>query len=232
MTYPGLELELFRQAHHWKRRFSALLRPCLQGRVLDAGCGIGANAPYLVHEGVNAYVFLDPDRALLDRVPSFAEHPVLARARRIQGTTGDLAGERFDAILYLDVLEHIADGRAELQRAFGLLEPGGHLLVLVPAFPFLYSPFDAAIGHHRRYTKAMLCAELPASAEVKLLRYLDAPGMLLSLGNRLLLRSAMPTAAQVRFWDRCIVPLGRWADPLVCHAFGRSLLGIFRKPAR
>jgi hypothetical protein len=59
------------------------------------------------------------------------------------------------------VIEHIEDSTAELRRAVDLLAPGGHLLILVPAFNYLYSPFDKAIGHFRRYDKKILKAELP-----------------------------------------------------------------------
>ena len=57
----------------------------------------------------------------------------------------------FDTILYVDVLEHIADDAAELARARRLLTPEGNLVVLAPAHQSLFSPFDAAVGHYRRY---------------------------------------------------------------------------------
>lgn len=231
MRYPGGELELFKHARGWKRYWSGQAAPWVEGRVLDAGCGIGASAEWVAGPRVTGYCFLEPDATLLGQVPAFAEHPVLARAERIAGTTADLHGRAFDTILYIDVIEHIADARAELHRAGGLLAPGGKLIVLVPALPCLYSPFDAAIGHHRRYTEAMLRAELPNDLRVERLRYLDSAGALLSLGNRLLLRAAHPTPSQVRFWDRRIVPLSRVLDALIGFSIGRSLLCVARKPA-
>lgn len=230
MIYPGTELDLFQHARNWKRYFSGALRPFLRGQLLDAGCGIGANAEHLVNELVTAYTFLEPDKALLDRVPSFGSNPILAAAERINGTTADLVGRRFDTILYLDVIEHIEDSEAELQRAFNLLHPGGHLLIVVPAFNFLYSEFDRAIGHFRRYDKAILRSELPPALEVITLRYLDSAGLLLSLGNKWLLRQGAPTLRQVRFWDRIVVPCSRVTDPLVLHRFGRSLVCVARRP--
>lgn len=229
MRYPGGELELFREARRWKRYWSAQAAPFVRGSVLDLGCGIGGSAPWLINGRVSRYTFLEPDPALLARVPAFAEHPVLARAERIQGQAGDLQGRAFDTIACIDVIEHIADAKDELARIAALLAPGGRLIILVPALPALFSPFDAAIGHHRRYTKAMLRAELPRGLRAERMRYLDCIGALLSLGNRLLLRKGMPTPAQVRFWDRRIVPLSRIIDPLIGHAIGRSLLCVARK---
>lgn len=63
---------------------------------------------------------------------------------------------RFDTILYIDVLEHIADDRAELVEAARRLNPGGYLVVLSPAHQWLFTAFDAAIGHVRRYTAKSL----------------------------------------------------------------------------
>jgi 2-polyprenyl-3-methyl-5-hydroxy-6-metoxy-1,4-benzoquinol methylase len=62
----------------------------------------------------------------------------------------------FDTIIYLDVLEHIADDRAELACAARLLSPQGCVIVLSPAHQFLFSPFDQAVGHYRRYSRATL----------------------------------------------------------------------------
>lgn len=230
MDYAGGELELFAEARNWKRYWSSLLRPFVRGRVLDAGCGIGANADFLWNNHVTRYTFLEPDGRLLAQVPERAWASDAQSAERVQGTTSDLPGNQFDTILYIDVIEHIEDSKAELQRAHDLLAPGGHLLVLVPAFQFLYNAFDKAIGHHRRYDKRLLKQELPSGMELLKLRYLDSMGLLLSLGNTWFLKQAEPTARQIRFWDRRIVPVSRISDKILLHAFGRSLLSISRKP--
>jgi 2-polyprenyl-3-methyl-5-hydroxy-6-metoxy-1,4-benzoquinol methylase len=84
----------------------------------------------------------------------------------VNSTMTDLpASEVFDAVLYVDVLEHIADDLSELRRAAVHLRPGGVLVILVPAHPRLYSAFDAAIGHYRRYTKSMLITVVPRELE-------------------------------------------------------------------
>ena len=62
----------------------------------------------------------------------------------------------FDSILYINVLEHIEDDRAELLSAYRALPVGGFLLLFVPALPQLYSKFDRSVGHFRRYYKKEL----------------------------------------------------------------------------
>lgn len=231
IDYIGTELELFQHARNWKRYFAGRLRPYVRGRVLDVGCGMGVNADALWNPAVDSYTFLEPDPQLLAQVPAHVHTPALAQARRINGTTASLApDQRFDTILYLDVIEHIEDSTAELRRAYELLAPGGHLLILVPAFNYLYSPFDKAIGHFRRYDKGILRRELPPELVRVSTRYMDSVALFASLANKWFLGQSAPTLKQVLFWDRTIVPVSRVLDPLVLHTFGKSLLSISRKP--
>lgn len=223
--YPGTELEITRDALHWKRYWSRLLKPYMRGRVLEVGCGLGANAAHLITPAVESWTFLEPDERLLAQVPAHVHDRRLREGRRLIGTTADLApGERFDTILYIDVIEHVADDRAELLRALALLEPGGHLLLLAPAFAHLFGPFDRAIGHFRRYDRRTMRAALPADLRVVRSAYLDAMGYFLALGNRWILRSPRLRRSHVLFWDRCMVPLSRVIDPLLAHPFGKSLV--------
>jgi len=62
-------------------------------------------------------------------------------------------------------------------------------------------------------------------------RYLDTAGLLASTGNRLLLRSADPSEAQVRFWDRWLVPVSERLDRVLGHRVGKSLVGVWQKPS-
>ena len=62
------------------------------------------------------------------------------------------------------------------------------------------------------------------------LAYLDAIGLLASLGNKLVLRRSMPNPGQIAVWDKIMVPLSRLVDPILGHTVGKSVLGIWRKP--
>ncbi len=230
MKYIGEELDLFQHARNWKGYYAGMFQPYVRGRVLDAGCGMGVNSNYLMNPHVTSYAFLEPDGRLLAQVKDHAGVCEQATTELIQGTTTDLRGRQFDTILYLDVIEHIEDSKAEVRRAYDLLAPGGHLLILVPAFNYLYSDFDKAIGHFRRYDKGILTNELPPELERITTRYLDSLGMLMSLGNKWFLKQSEPKLAQILFWDRNVVPLSRLADKVFFHGFGRSLLSVSRKP--
>jgi SAM-dependent methyltransferase len=224
--YAGSELELFEKARNWKAYWRAQIGSYVRGEVLEVGAGIGANTLTLAGLQYDRWTCLEPDAALSSRI----ELPPGGRHLTAVGTIGDLpADAKFDAILYIDVLEHIEDDRGEMACAAARLKPGGALIVLAPAHPFLFTPFDAAIGHFRRYTRASLREAAPATLKAGRLIYLDAAGMLASAGNRVLLRSVMPTERQILAWDRLLVPVSRVIDPLFAGRVGKSVLGIWRK---
>lgn len=229
--YPGGELDVFVHARNWKQYWVSQLPP-LTGDVLEVGAGLATNTPLLVGPQVRNWICLEPDRALLDRLrAAIAADPALARCQAIHGTVASLdPAARFDAILYIDVLEHIDDDRGELRQAAERLQPGGLLIVLAPAHQWLYTEFDRAIGHFRRYSKATLAAAAPATTRLRRLFYLDSVGMLASAANRVLLKSAMPSVSQVRTWDRGLVPVSRVVDRVIGFSLGKSVVGIWERP--
>lgn len=231
--YVGDELELFAAARRWKGYVRERVRPYLGGRVLEVGAGMGATTAALLPrpgEAVADWVCVEPDPNLARRIGGRIETGELpSTCDVVTGTVDDVPEAAFDTVLYVDVLEHIEDDRAEVDRAARRLRPGGHLVVLAPAHPFLYSPFDERIGHHRRYTRPTLRALIPPGlAEVESV-YLDSAGLLASTANRLLLRSSMPTPAQIAFWDGVLVRVSRVLDPLLGNAVGKSVLAVWRR---
>jgi SAM-dependent methyltransferase len=139
------------------------------------------------------------------------------------------SSEKFDTIIYIDVLEHIEDDNKEMKRACELLQPNGHLIILSPAYNFLFSPFDKAIGHYRRYTSKTLKQAMPAELKLVTLNYLDSVGLFASLANKLFLKQTYPSKKQIQTWDRLMIPVSKWMDKIFFHSFGKSILGIWRK---
>lgn len=232
-TYEGNELDLFAGATVWKSYVRRRMDPYIGRDVLEVGAGLGGMTRVLDASRADRWVCLEPDPALADRLTrSIAEGALPDSCQVVVGTLDQAQSlPPFDTLLYMDVLEHIEDDRAEVSRAAERLKPGGHLIVLSPAHPFLYTPFDAAIGHHRRYTKQSLRAAAPPEAALDLVRlsYLDTVGLLASLGNRLVLNSAMPNPRQIALWDRVMVRMSRLVDPALNYTVGKSVLGVWRK---
>jgi 2-polyprenyl-3-methyl-5-hydroxy-6-metoxy-1,4-benzoquinol methylase len=232
--YIGSELEIFQHATRWKAYFARTLRPFIVGDVLEVGAGLGGTSRFLCDGRQRSWTCLEPDRTLLGQLEaSLSADPLPSPGRALSGTIATLPAEdRFDTILYVDVLEHIEDDRSELERSAARLRPGGHVIVLAPAHQSLYSAFDKAIGHFRRYDKASLLAAAPPALQPVGSYYLDAVGMAASLANRLLLQASMPTHGQIRFWDRVLVPVSRVIDPLLAHTVGKSVVAIWTPDTR
>ena len=211
---------------------AASCAPFIGARVLDVGAGIGSNITHLSSPAVREWTSLEPDPAQARRISERVASGELPRCRVIAGTLDEIEpSARFDTILYIDVLEHIADDRAELDRAARHLAEGGNLVVLAPAHQFLFSPFDAAIGHHRRYNAAGLAALAPPGCRLRRSLMLDAAGFFASLANRLLLGAALPTPRQIEFWDKVLVPISRVLDGITFHRFGKTVVTVWQRPA-
>jgi SAM-dependent methyltransferase len=231
LKYVGSELDLFAAVRNWKTYWVQQIQPFLTGDILEVGAGIGSNTRLLDSGGAGRWVCLEPDPELIAALTDkFSETKPRRAYETVCGTLESLAGQQFDTIVYIDVLEHIQDDRAELNRAASHLRPGGRLIVLSPAHQILFSPFDASIGHFRRYNRPMLRNISPASLRLERLRYLDCAGLILSAANALLLRQSMPTKGQLRFWDRWFVPVSRVLDRMFLYSVGKTIIAIWRRP--
>ena len=230
-TYVGSELELFAAVHNWKSYWSGRIRPYITGDVVEVGAGIGSNTRFLDPGGEGRWVCLEPDSRLLAKLTENLEQTASRRKHEaVCGTLQSLdASQKFDTIIYIDVLEHIENDREELESAASRLRPGGRVIVLSPAHQRLFTPFDAAIGHFRRYNRSMLRSISPPQLRVEQMVYLDSAGLVLSTANLLFLRQSMPTKTQLRFWDQCVVPISRVLDRCLLGSVGKSIVGIWRR---
>jgi hypothetical protein len=229
--YEGTELEVFQHAVNWKAYYSAHLRPFMTGDMLEVGAGLGGTSRFLCDGTQRSWTCLEPDANLRKALEkSLAEDPLRVPTRTLGCTVADLApAELFDTIIYIDVLEHIENDRGELETTAPHLRPGGSVIVLAPAHSWLFSPFDRAIGHYRRYSKSQLTRLTPGGLELASAFYLDSVGLLASAGNRTILKHSAPTPAQIRFWDSALVPLSRIVDPLTGRRVGKTVVAVWRK---
>jgi SAM-dependent methyltransferase len=232
-TYRGDELDVFAVAKNWKSYLREQIQPYLGREVLEVGAGFGGTTKFLCNGACDRWICLEPDASLADRLGVSLRDGTLPPCCQVE--VGTLAGRDdlncFDAILYVDVLEHIEDDMGELARAILHLRPGGRLVVLAPAHQWLFSEFDRTIGHFRRYTRRTLRAISPPGSKVARLVYLDSVGLLASLANRVLLKRPLPTRRQITFWDGLMVLLSRPLDIVTFHHVGKSVLAVWQKTA-
>ena len=200
-------------------------------RVLEVGSGVGNQTRY----------FVDRDRVIASDIePHYVQE--------LKGTVGqrsnvrvasfrfpltpadreDLAAEKIDSIVCMNVLEHIENDRETLTDFARVLPDGGHLVLLVPAMPSIYGTLDKHLDHFRRYDREPLRQLLAETGfEVETLRYLNQPGVFgWWLNSRVLKRRVIP---------RTQVGAVRWLMPWLraesrrSPKFGMSLLALAKR---
>ena len=231
--YLGLELDLFALASNWKAYVKCEIGQYIKGHVLEVGAGIGETTKALINGHESSWTCLEPDRGLAQRIAVTLKNHYRGKSEVPKVIVGAIdhpvCNRRFDTILYIDVLEHIENDKLEIDKAARKLKKKGCLIVLAPAHPYLYSPFDAKIGHFRRYHKKRLIAMSPADTELLRVRYLDSVGYLASLCNKVILRAGIPTKNQIIIWNRMLVPLSRIFDYAFRYKVGKSIYIVWQK---
>lgn len=226
-NYPGSELELFQQAKNWKKYFAGKIKTYIKGNVLEVGAGIGETTFFLLNENVETWFCLEPDEKLFTALKN-KFHSI--KIKIVQGRIDDLPEAlQFDTILYVDVLEHIEDDKKEIIKAVSKLKNNGNLIVLSPAFQFLYNPFDNSIGHYRRYSKKTLRSVIPHQnlSEIKLF-YLETSGFFLLFLNKFFSKKNYPSKITILVWDRIFIPLSKIIDKILFHSIGKTIIGIWK----
>jgi SAM-dependent methyltransferase len=130
-----------------------------RARLLDVGCGTGANLERLQAYGTAVGVDLSP------RAIAFCHARGLPpdRAFLASATALPFAGSTFDLAISFDVICNIPDDARAFAEIARVLTPGGWLIVGLPACPWLWSAHDVAVGHQRRYDAADVRAKLVAA---------------------------------------------------------------------
>jgi len=230
-SYIGSELDVFAFASNWKAYYRSLIVEYIGREVLEVGAGIGATTQTLCDGSQERWICIEPDPALLKQINGKIESGELPKCctARLGTVANILESGAFDSILYIDVLEHIEADREELENAAKLLKKDGFLVILSPAHQGLYTPFDAKIGHFRRYTKRTLSAVIPEDLQLSKLVYVDSFGALASGANRYILKSDAPTKKQILFWDTKIIPFSRFFDSKLGYRLGKSVIGVWKK---
>ena len=195
-------------------------------RILEFGAGIGSLAQIWVkHKGIKP-ICLEIDSKLKQIIQDrgFECHPGLKDIE-----------DQFDLIYSSNVLEHIEDDQKALEGLYQKLKPGGALALYLPAFQCLYSDFDAAIGHYRRYEKKDLISKLKkANLTIEKCEYADCIGFFAWLTTKRKKydeNSKVDNVAKLRFYDRYIFPISKLLDMWgMKYIFGKNLLVIAKKP--
>ncbi len=198
-------LEDLSAAVHYNEWIYGILRPYAGVRVLEIGCGTGNLTGSLaegrrvlavdVHSG-----YLREARRRLRAVPGVAFKKI-----DLEKKLSALRSFRPDTVICVNVLEHLSGDHRVLRQCYGLLPPGGRLLLFVPALQCLFGSMDLSYGHFRRYSAGGLTGKMEkAGFQVAYCRYLNLLGVLGWWWNGKVLKRKIIPKSQMMLYDRVV----------------------------
>jgi SAM-dependent methyltransferase len=213
-----------------QRRYRAfqlsLIEPHCGGSVLEIGAGLGEFAAQLT--GLDRHVVTDVDPAAVAAMASrFADRPeVEARVLDLAQGPIDL-GTPVSTAVAINVLEHIDDDVGALKALASMTEPGGRIVLWVPAYMQLYGDFDRAVGHVRRYTPATMSAAIRnAGLRPELVKPVNLLGGIAWWATVRRGGVGTPNPRLVRAYDRFVVPVTRAVERRFPPPLGQSVLAV------
>jgi hypothetical protein len=131
----------------------------------------------------------------------------------------------------MNVLEHLENDQAAVVTFSKRLRPGGALVLLIPAGPWLFGEIDRRLGHYRRYSRQSARGLMQKAGLItERLRCFNFIGLWGWFWNARVRKSDSQSDAQIRFFDRFIVPWQSRLEALLPPPMGQSLLVVARKP--
>ena len=226
MNYPGKELENFDLASIWRKYIYFLIKKYIKGSVLEVGAGIGSFT--------NNYSSLENNSITLTEIDNNNYKIIKERFKNrnyffYQSVTKELKG-KFNTIMYLNVLEHIEKDTVEINDALEKLDDNGYLIILVPAHNKLYSKFDEAVGHFKRYEIDYFNKLKLNNAVIEKTVFLDCMGYLLYYINGIFFKEDVyPSKLKILIWDKIFTPITFFLDKILNYKFGKNLLCVIKK---
>lgn len=136
------------------------IKPYLGKRILEAGCGNGNLTSFLLDRDL--VIAVDNDEAMLEEAKKrFSQYRNIKFGKYDLADSGikEVTAYDIDTIICVNTLEHIRDDGMVLDNFNSILK-NGNLIIIAPAFKFLFCPLDKAAGHFRRYNLKELSAKV------------------------------------------------------------------------
>lgn len=228
--YFGKDLEAMSFANNYHRWIVSEFSPYLGANVAEVGAGIGNFSEFLLQAGAQQLSAFEPSSNMYPALKEkFSQISSVDTYNCFFEETSEKFVARFDAVAYVNVLEHIEYDRLALEHAHQMLKQDGHLLIFVPALKFLYSELDRKVGHFRRYTKQELVDVVSlAGFQIDEVKYFDVMGIIPWYIAFVLLKQTT-SGANVSLYDRVVVPIMRRIEGIVTPPIGKNLLLVARK---
>jgi 2-polyprenyl-3-methyl-5-hydroxy-6-metoxy-1,4-benzoquinol methylase len=228
-------LEAISSATRFNNWMFNTIKPFCKGHVLEVGCGIGNISRLLIKNGFQTTLSDYSDQYFDILRGEFSENRQVENIYKVDLAEKNFGAiypellDKFDTIIAMNVVEHIEDDHLAIRNCRKMLRQNGHIIILVPAFSFLYNRFDKELAHFRRYTKKTL-TKLFEDEKFEIIhkQYFNAAGIAGWYLNGSILKKKLIPEDQMRIFDK-LVPLFKFGDKLVVNSFGLSVIHVGRK---
>jgi len=225
------DLEIMSRAVNYAEWIFSKFRDLLGKRVVEIGAGIGNFTGKFIDKEL--VIAVDNYKPCIDYIRNrFADNNNIVP---FEGSIDSplilgLSVYLPDTIVCINVLEHVENDIAALKNMFSLLTEGGKLILLVPAFQFLYGTIDHLVGHYRRYNKHEIETKLiTAGFDVKSVSYMNCIAPFAWYLNNRILKKEEESLPQVILYDRFVVPWLRKIEQILIPPFGLSIVAVGEK---
>lgn len=234
--YAGKDLEAMSFAVNYHRWILSIFEPYLGTRVVEVGAGRGSFSELLLARDLKSLSLVEPSwtmyQQLCRRIKELRPSLTVQTYNDIfENVASQIRStDKPDSIIYVNVLEHIADDVNELRIINNTLDPGGRLYIFVPALKWLYGSYDRQINHFRRYTRSELEEKCVAAGfKVITSKYFDLPGVFPWWVKYRLIQSKQMEPGAVRFYDQRVVPIAKALESKLNPPFGKNVLLVAEK---
>jgi SAM-dependent methyltransferase len=225
------DLEIMSRARNYTEWIFDKYENCIGKRVVEIGAGIGNFTGKFIDKEL--VIAVDNYKPCIDYIKNrFADNNNIVPFEESIDSPSILNLSRYspDTIVCINVLEHVEDDIAALDNMFSILTEGGKLILLVPAFQFMYGTIDRLVGHYRRYSKRDIETKLvTAGFYVKSISYMNCIAPFGWFLNNRILKKQEESLSQIIFYDRFVVPWLRKVEQIFIPPFGLSLVVVGEK---
>ena len=228
-------LHSFSRAYRFNQWMFDQIFPWASGKILEAGSGIGNISRLFIERKFSITLSDIMSDYILRLRRSFGNDPHVDGIVQLDLSSPDISAEypelagQFDTVVALNVIEHISDDALAIRNCRKVLRNQGRMIILVPAFQFLFNSLDTDLQHYRRYTKKTI-TKLMEENGFKVIHksYFNFMGMVGWYISGVLMKNKKIPRSQLRIFEK-LVPLFRLIDFVIFRSAGVSVIAVAEK---
>jgi SAM-dependent methyltransferase len=222
-------------ANHLNSWMYNSIKPFCHGQILEIGSGVGNISEYFLNDN-SSILLTDIREGYCESLrEKFNGSKTLLGIETMNLVDEDFDKKfenyfgNFDSIFALNVVEHIFDDQLAISNCYKLLKPGGNLVILVPAYQWLYNNFDIQLEHYRRYTRKRLeLLFMKSNFSICRSWYFNAAGITGWYVSGKLQHHKIIPVWQIRLFNK-FVGVFKLFDKIIFNSFGLSVITVGKK---